>query len=507
MSELSPRGKKVVAPRGRGRRSQAERDQILQAERERTKAREIEYAREQAAKTAAERRRQELERTSRGGHRRLGRGGYMGDKNASAPTGPFSAGSVFQPAAKVGKAYPRPWAPSKRPSSGSRVKVENETQQDISRLEPSFSDVIDDGTNVKPEDGGYISSDPDEAGEGARKDVDFINLISDDENDGEDGAGRPSSPALVPVRIQRVEHKGRAIHVNTEASSTVKQQDSEGETVMEEMPAKASRKGKQRTKDTDTLSTQRRWRGVYDDEEDIEMHEDDQQSQPPAAAPKPSMSSEKTRRKQPTFDETTVFQTEEDRQEHDRGQRQLDILREELGDVSLDGDSQGDQQDQRADRVYVFQFPSKLPDLINASAAVKEEPSSPLALAADAPTGAPAAPIKIEDDGPLSMSRASTFGSGRAAQRPSTTPGLMGKLRIHKSGKATLDWGGTSLQVSKGLDESMLQDVVVVRPLGGQTGAEGYGSGAGTDVGGEALAFGQVRGKFVVTPDWGELWG
>jgi len=501
MSEpSSSRGKKVAAPRGRGRRSQAERDQILQAEKERTKAREVEYAREQAAKTAAEKRKQELDRTSRA-NRRLGRGGYMGDKSTSTPSGPFSAGSVFQPAAKVGKAYLRPPAPSKRPSLGSRVKVENDSQAEIpSGLQLNFSDIIDDGINLKSEDGGYISSDPDEAGEGARKDVDFINLISDDEYEEEDGDRRLNSPALVPVRIQRVEHKRRALHVNSEASSTMQEYDSEGDDLVETIPQKVSRKAKQRTKDTETPPTQRIWKGVYEDEDededDIEIQEDDRETQPPISAPKPPHS-EKTKRKPRPFDESTIFQTEEDRQEHARRERQLAVLRDELGAPG----AHSDPQDQKAERVYVFQFPAQLPELADA-AGVKAEPSP-----AAAPGNAAAAgPIKIEDDGPGPLSRASMFAPGRALLRAAAPPGRVGALRVHRSGRVTLDWGGTSLLVGKGLDESTLQDVVVVRPRR-ERGVEGEDGAAAAEGPGEALALGQVRGKFVVTPDWDELWG
>lgn len=544
--------KKVAAPRGRGRRTQADRDQLSQAEKERTKARESEFALERAAKAAAEKHQKELARFGRDGNRRLGRGGYMGERNPATPSGPFSAGSVFQPSAKIGKAYPRPWAPSKRASrasaSSSKVKVEDDDQPIASgRKQPDFSDIID-IEDVKPEDGGYISSDPEEEGEGARKDIDFINLVSEDEEEAEGGAAR-DSPALFPVRIQRVEHKDRAPAVNPDASSATakaKRRDSEGDVVLEESPTKPSQKGKQRARDAEPAPSQRRWRGVYEDDSDVMIEEShaEEQIQPPIS-PKHSRSPEKAKRKPRSHPENLLFQTEEDKQEYFRRQKQIAVLLDELGGVDLDGeprDTSGGERDQKSDRVYIFQFPSKLPDLINASAAVKEEPSSPQTLASHAPAAAasssaaaptqsqsqlPPPTIKIEDDAPNanSASQVSPLAPVRPAHRPVLAPGYLGKLRIHKSGKATLDWGGTSLVVSKGLDESILQDVVVVRPKpipvdvaqngdGGEASAAAGKAGSSArkelekeEYGGEALAFGQVRGKFVVTPDWDELWG
>lgn len=453
----------------------------------------------------------------------------MGERKPTVPSGPFSAGSVFESSAKVGKAYPRPWAPSKRPSSAPTSKVKVEEDQGpvrAGRRRGDFSDIIDTTVDVKPEDGGYISSDPDEEGEGARKDVDFINLISDDEQDASGGVARLNSPALVPVRIQRVEHRDRAPAVNPEPSSAavkIKQQDSDDEGI-EAIPAKPSRKGKRRAKDAEATPSQRLWRGVYEDDSDILIDDSHTSPQPPPgsipSSPKASRSPEKTKRNARVSE--PIFQTEEGHQEHERRQKQLAVLLDELGGVNLDEGGE-ERWDQKADRVYIFQFPSKLPDLL--APVVKEEPSSPPPALPAGPASAPnsaSAPIKIEEDAPPQnpLSRASTF-AGRPAHRPSLAPGLMGKLRIHKSGKATLDWGGTSLLVSKGLDESMLQDVVVVRPLEDKQNGEGaagdssaavdVGSGArrgGTDaVEGEALAFGQVRGKFVVTPDWDQIWG
>jgi len=398
MSEPSRgRVKKVLAPRGRGRKSQAEREQLSQAERERTRARDADYAREQA-KAAAEKRRRENEKSRA---QRRGRGGYMGESRPAASAGPFSAGSVFQTDAKVGQAFPRPWASSKR-SSTSKVKREEGGDPESSKTDHTFSQIPGDGIRTKHQDKGVISSEDDEH-QGSRINVAFINMVSDEDFD--------VPPALRPVRIRRIEHKDRA---------------------------------------------------------------------PPVTA------------------------EEEELQERERRQNQIDILKAELGGVRLE--SRELLQDEKLDQIYIFQFPPKLPDLINPSLNAEDEPDSPPTLPTNQPqaggtSATPASsstqnsvPIKIEDDAPTS--RTTTFSNPRSAHLPTLNPGLVGKLKIHDSGNVILDWGGTRLHLNKAIDASFLQDVIMVRPATQQS------AGVRSEVGGEALAFGQVRGKFAVAPDW-----
>lgn len=442
----------------------------------------------------------------------------MGESRPVAALGPFSAGSAFPAGTKVGQAFPRPWAPSRRWST-SKVKKEEDGGPESSKKDSHISHVLEDGVRIKYEDGGFISSEEDEH-QGPRKDIDFINLISDEEGDAEGGSARLNSPALMPVRIRRIEHKDRAPPVSAEASGVamrIKQLDSDGDVAMEDVPSKPVRKGKQRAQDGKEHETQRRWRGVYqdEDEDDLLVDEEPSEDQPLMSSPKQPRSPGKSKRgKAHQRPDSPVFQTEEERQEHERQQNQIDILKAELGGVRLESDEPI--QDKKADQIYIFQFPPKLPSLTNASAQVKDEPESPPLVPANRPASDGAAatpasitaqnsvPIKIEDDAPVSS--ATTFSFSRSAHLPTLTPGLVGKLKIHKSGKATLDWGGTSLRLNKAMDASFLQDVVMVRPATQQSAAEGS-IDLRSDIGGEALAFGQVRGKFAVAPDWEEMWG
>ncbi|RVX75145.1 hypothetical protein B0A52_01422 [Exophiala mesophila] len=134
------------------------------------------------------------------------------------------------------------------------------------------------------------------------------------------------------------------------------------------------------------------------------------------------------------------------------------------------------------------------------------------------------------------------------ATEPARLPsGLVGKLRLHKSGKVSLDWGGTDMEVRYGTEVDFLQDVVLIEPpvvssagktkkedsgngglsnivknesgSGDGDGQQGEGTNAANqdgqgdddeDVGdptiGKTYALGQVRRKLVLIPDWAKLY-
>jgi DNA-directed RNA polymerase III subunit RPC4 len=288
-------------------------------------------------------------------------------------------------------------------------------------------------------------------------------------------------------------------------ATKVKQLDSDGDVIMKDSPTKPVRKDKQKAQDNREHEPHRRWRGVYEDEDSMLVDEKALEDQASMSSPMQSRSPEKAKRdKTHQQADGPVFQTEEEVQEHERQRNQIEILKAELGGTRLE--SHEPLQDHKSDQIYIFQFPPKLPSLINSSLEIKDEPECPPTLPTNRPRAGPAAttssssaaqnsvPIKIEDDAPIS--RTTAFSFSRSAHLPTLNPGLVGKLKIHSSGKATLDWGGTSLHLNKAMDTSFVQDVIMVRPSTQQSG------GVRSEAGGEALDFGQVRGKFAVAPDW-----
>ncbi|RMZ88697.1 hypothetical protein DV736_g4079, partial [Chaetothyriales sp. CBS 134916] len=106
--------------------------------------------------------------------------------------------------------------------------------------------------------------------------------------------------------------------------------------------------------------------------------------------------------------------------------------------------------------------------------------------------------------------------------------GLVGKLNVHASGKITLDWAGTSMEVRLGTDVDFLQDAVLLRTAHTDDSHESTAvpSSLGTPVvdpdpdprpdqehqhdrrqeESKAFALGQLDARMVVVPDWSKLY-
>ncbi|GAB7339270.1 hypothetical protein MBLNU457_5924t1 [Dothideomycetes sp. NU457] len=493
-----------------------------------------------------------FERGGRGRGRGGGRGGFMGERERDAPiaSGPFSAGTVQ---ADVSRRRPGGGVFTSVGASGAfgGGRGGGGRSGGPSRIK---SEGGDDGVTYV---GDYESDSSVEEVQGPRKkDIDYINLISDDE-------GGPAH-GQAPIRVQRVEHRDRNQPITTEKSKQdankmlddleKKSAAAKAGTTSRTPSPTATRKGKQRAKEPETATEEHKWKGVYSDSEGEHeaavsvkpdpdaMEVDRAQQDESQPAPKAPTSPEK-RKSRPKRTVVPETQTQEDREEWERHMFGLETLRDELGeittpqpppapatdasgDTNMAEDTATDVNDKRADRVYLFQFPPVLPDLKLAEPGsaptdttttdepadgpsaekVKAEPKSPELSRSIPAAPAPGAanntadkPIKIED------SAAPSLGPG-----PHLASGRVGKLRIHASGRATMDWGGTSLQLNMGVDAQFLQDVVVVRQYQqdikeDEEDRERAAALAAEEIGGEVLAFGQVKGKFVVTPDWAEI--
>jgi DNA-directed RNA polymerase III subunit RPC4 len=562
------RGKKPIVPAPKAvRRSKEDRD-ALQKEANLKKAEEARAALRDAKR--AGRGRGDRGRGRGGGK---ARGGFMGDSERTirdvVASGPFSAGQVAADAGYRGQRRGVGGGGSGfggggggGSGGGSRIKSEGGSH--------SYG-------NIAIEDGGYISSDLDEADEGPRKDIDFINLLSDDEQD-----TATTNSGMAPIRVNRVEHRERERPVAADASkSKAATTDPSSTTGAASGDATAATTTKERTaspelvrtkqpraKEVQVVRSERKWKGAWEDSSDDDLAikpepmDDDNDL---TAAPLPSdtdtpaikeSASPESRRKSkgkaaarkhtlPT--EAPALQTVEERREWERHHLDLEILRQELGEITLPSsipavsskDAEGDVKmgedattteeadlaegvdatsslptstangppppDRRTDRVYLFQFPPILPSL--APTTVKPEPVSPT-LSKKVPVASTSA---IDVDATSTTAAKHPEIPESAGQMHSPFPsGLVGKLRVHASGRTTLDWGGTSLQVGMGTDVQFLQDAVVAKfndksDVEGAKGKEEEHDE--TAFGGEVMGLGQVRGKFVVTPDWEEIVG
>ncbi|KAI5203397.1 hypothetical protein E4T39_04208 [Aureobasidium subglaciale] len=573
------RGKKPIVPAPKAVRRSKEDREAMQKEVNAKKAEEARAALRDAKR--AGRGRGDRGRGRGGGK---ARGGFMGDSERTirdvVASGPFSAGQVAADAGFRGGRRPPGGGfggggggggghggggggggGGGSGSGGPRIKSEG-------------------GSSYAPniEDGGYISSDLDEADEGPRKDIDFINLLSDDEQD-----TAATNSGMAPIRVNRVEHREREKPVATDATKaraaaeaskpTTTQPSGESRTTKERTASPELTRGKQRAKEVQVVRSERKWKGAWEDSSDDEalIKPEPEDTSFITAAPLPESSdiaikesaSPETRRKSkgkaparrhglPT--EAPALQTQEERREWERHHLDLEIIRQELGEITLPSstpaqkDTEGDVKmseageateerdltegvdasssslptqngekaqpppDRRTDRVYLFQFPPILPFL--AAATVKPEPQSPT-LSKKTPHSTAETPIDV-DANATSTSKPSAKAANiplSAGQMHNPFPhGLVGKLRVHASGRTTLDWGGTSLQVGMGTDVQFLQDAVVAKfndksDVEGGKGKEKEQEEEEGAFGGEVMGLGQVRGKFVVTPDWEEIVG
>ncbi|QIW94982.1 hypothetical protein AMS68_000500 [Peltaster fructicola] len=481
----------VARPRGIGRRSHKDRAELEKAEQERRQAEAASKARE-----AAWKQRRDLAR-NRGSSRGRMRGGYAGDterrKDSSnlAVSGPFSVGEVSR--AKGTRLAPSGVGTSRGSGGGNSIGgifgggSSSTSGAGAVKREPGS------GTTryANPEDGGYISSgdenDPDE-----RLNVDNLIDLTLEEDRG-----------LPPVRVMRSEHKGRDLVSATEPTKTTHS------TATAAAAADVDKKrGKQRAKDFEITKESHRYKGTYTDSESEGEHqikaepvETDDRPVAPEAMQSPPTSPETRRKAKERIKHGTTesdaprpaFQTKQEELEYDIQQRDLRILRTELGPVALppsatDTDQAKDaanpEDDPRADKVYLFQLPAVLPTLV---------PIVPKAEDDD---------IAMQDVPEVGTAPAESKAKPPVLNGSTAASGLVGKLRVHASGKAYLDWGGIPMEVSMGQEATFLQDVLVLDSRDTKPGAA---KETEDDVAGMAMSMGQVKGKFVVVPEWDKI--
>ena len=170
-----------------------------------------------------------------------------------------------------------------------------------------------------------------------------------------------------------------------------------------------------------------------------------------------------------------------------------------------DGDGNDFQQRLEDGKLFLFQFPPMTPFLVDHTstyeidlaledpdAAVKRPVPPPLQIKDEKIEDVE---IKVEEDGatrgessrlPLKVPSIVT------AKAPPLPAGSVGRINVHRSGKVTMSWGGTDMEVRYGTDVDFLQEMVLLE--GGEEGNR------------TAYGFGRVERKMVVVPDWQKLY-
>lgn len=382
------------------------------------------------------------------------------------------------------------------------------------------------GSSIKREDGGVVESSEDEEDqEFPRRDIDLIE-ISDDE-DGADANERPSRSAL-PIRITRKEHQEKTLALNTEASAETAPKDTaepigtSSRKSAGERSGHSSRKGKGKASDVEITGVRKPFKGVWQDTDDSDVqvkaeHTSDDEQMPDAEQvgldadqteapqkeePQSPTAERKAKGRAKSITEP-VLQTDEDRAEWSRFLENRKHIRAELGpeetpavdaagDTAMaDGAAAAPKPTVRDNNVYLFQIPPLMPELLEPG--VKKEVSDVAEASASAPAvKKEAVKIKVEEG--------FSDPAAKPTQGPRFASGLVGKLRVRQSGRTTLDWGGTSYELAPGNKASFLQEVVSIHVVPEKDRVVPEDAG-------EAVSFGRVKGKFVVTPDWGEMLG
>lgn len=412
--------------------------------------------------------------------------------------------------------------------SGSRaVRVKNEGDESGPSRSGGYGGGGGGGSSsIKREYGGVVESSEDEEDqEFPRRDIDFIE-ISDDE-DGAEANERPSRSAL-PIRITRKEHQEKALALNTEASAETAPKDTAeasgtvGRKSGGERSGQSSRKGKGKASDVEVTGVRKPFKGVWQDTDDSDVqvkteHTSDDEQMPDAEQvgldadqtgtpqkeePQSPTAERKAKGRAKSIAEP-VLQTDEDRAEWSRFLENRKHIRAELGpedtpavdatgDTTMaDGAAPVPKPTVRDNNVYLFQIPPLMPELLEPG--VKKETSDIAEASASAPSvKKEAVKIKVEEG--------FSDPAAKPAQGPQFASGLVGKLRVRQSGRTTLDWGGTSYELAPGNKASFLQEVVSIHVVPEKDRVVPEDAG-------EAVSFGRVKGKFVVTPDWGEMLG
>ncbi|KAF4981595.1 hypothetical protein FDECE_17657, partial [Fusarium decemcellulare] len=184
----------------------------------------------------------------------------------------------------------------------------------------------------------------------------------------------------------------------------------------------------------------------------------------------------------------------------------LELLANELGAVEIaEGeDGKTEAPSNKDGRMYLFQFPPVLPPLKQVAQPkpvnkIKPEPGEENVLEST-PSAADATPVDLTQDGPLSLEgfpgaddpeNKAGFMSSLLSQG-----GMVGQLRVRKSGRVEMDWGGRVLELSPAAGMNFMTTAVIV-----EENDEKPRPGV---VGGESIGMGKIMGRFVLAPTWEE---
>ncbi|KAF4947143.1 hypothetical protein FSARC_14033 [Fusarium sarcochroum] len=174
------------------------------------------------------------------------------------------------------------------------------------------------------------------------------------------------------------------------------------------------------------------------------------------------------------------------------------------GEEGEEGKTQGPSN--KDGRMYLFQFPPVLPPLKQVAqpkpvSKVKPEPGegddNVLELT---PAAADADPVDLTED--LNGTGLNIPGFEDPEQKGGfmssllASGGMVGQLKVRKSGRVEMDWGGSTMELSPATGMNFLTTAVII-----EENDEKPRPGV---VGGESIGMGKIMGRFVLAPKWDE---
>lgn len=214
---------------------------------------------------------------------------------------------------------------------------------------------------------------------------------------------------------------------------------------------------------------------------------------------------------------------EKNRAEYERYVEEVEDVKRSLGTVTMedtqpttstgDGEEKPDVKvkteaeeikEERQGRLFLLQFPPTTPNLMDPFDQLHQGVND-IGLFSEPPTPS----VKTEFG-----SNPGAKGKAPAVDAPPAKPtinatenqlpaGRAGKLEIHKSGRATINWGGIRFELTKGSDVTFLQDAIVMQESKATPEDEINAVNASKATQNKSVwAMSQVSGKFVISPDW-----
>ncbi|KAM0435173.1 hypothetical protein ACHAPT_003263 [Fusarium lateritium] len=304
------------------------------------------------------------------------------------------------------------------------------------------------------------------------------------------------APSVLPMGIYRREHKEEGVVVATTAeleaaenAQNVPAATGEEESLWVDGDAGEAQADQAEEGDWTTDSKPTIKKEPAEDSIDMDINIKPAEEKKPAAEAAPS------KPKKPTAQELEDKFVELD----------LALLRSELGSLEVtEGDDGKPVPSNKDGRLYLFRFPPIMPPLKEVAqpkpvSKVKPEPNEANVLEST-PAAADANPVDLtlEDLVSSGLNNGADDPENKKGFMPSlmTQGGMIGQLKVHKSGRTTMDWGGLLLDMGSSPDPGFLTTAVIV-----EENDEKPRTGI---IGGESFGMGKIMGRFGLAPFWDE---